>query len=493
MTDKMTDHDHSTDPAALTAAAPEQPNDHDEQQKVDNVDVDSLRASLEANAYQYELHVALINALRSTGDTQGVRSAREAMHAVFPLSEGLWVDWINDEIQLATEEAEKRAILDLFSRAVDDYLCEYNGEHPRKSSAWATGYWGQTIKLWKGYAKFAIHGYEGIGKVPLLKHGEDEDDDDEEEEDEDEEKIEEMEVEQAERWATLDDVRGICARAINATGLHFAKGHLVWNLYRDFEVRLLEKEITSEYSSFETRFDNQHYEQRLKSANAVYAKAKADSLAREPFERTLTETSNSLDAFLSYIDFENSSPSSTSGGSNSSSSTANSGVDKRRIRTLFERAVVVHCLDPRVWDAYLIFMEAFGKSRDEVQEVYYRGLGFIATGASGTGSGDDSSAAIEGVIKILQAWCQYEKRCIDWNGVVTDVDAERLRKSFEDAIEYVQQTFPPGDPYFRLEQSLIRLETYALKSIPRARKLFEKIIQQDGSQSEMWIKFIEFE
>ena len=42
----------------------------------------------------YEAHVRLIEALRASGELGGVRKAREAMNAIFPLTEQMWAAWI---------------------------------------------------------------------------------------------------------------------------------------------------------------------------------------------------------------------------------------------------------------------------------------------------------------------------------------------------------------------------------------------------------------
>lgn len=37
----------------------------------------------------------------------------------------LWLEWLRDEIPLATDEKERKHVYDLFERAVKDYLCKY--------------------------------------------------------------------------------------------------------------------------------------------------------------------------------------------------------------------------------------------------------------------------------------------------------------------------------------------------------------------------------
>lgn len=44
----------------------------------------------------------------------------------FPLTPELWIDWLEDEIKIASTDEENKAVLDLFERAVRDYLCGLN-------------------------------------------------------------------------------------------------------------------------------------------------------------------------------------------------------------------------------------------------------------------------------------------------------------------------------------------------------------------------------
>jgi hypothetical protein len=49
-----------------------------------------LKASLHTNPSQYEIHTQLIASFKSAGMFEELRAAREAMSAIFPLSEGLF-------------------------------------------------------------------------------------------------------------------------------------------------------------------------------------------------------------------------------------------------------------------------------------------------------------------------------------------------------------------------------------------------------------------
>lgn len=58
------------------------------QELLTNIEV--LKASLQTNPSQYEVHLQLIALLKSAAMFEELRAARESMSAVFPLSEGLF-------------------------------------------------------------------------------------------------------------------------------------------------------------------------------------------------------------------------------------------------------------------------------------------------------------------------------------------------------------------------------------------------------------------
>lgn len=115
----------------------------------------------------------------------------------------------------------------------------------------------------------------------------------------------------------------------------------------------------SNYSGFETEVDSANYESHMKAATAIVSKTQPGVNLREPFEQQLVradsfshrcisfimheqrDSAQSLDAFLQYIAFEKSQP---------------QGGDVHRIRTLYERAITVHCLNPTLWDIYIVDM-----------------------------------------------------------------------------------------------------------------------------------------
>jgi hypothetical protein len=44
----------------------------------------------------------------------------------------------------------------------------------------------------------------------------------------------------AESWLSADEARQICSEAAKTTELHYEQSHAIWNLWRDFEMKVLE-------------------------------------------------------------------------------------------------------------------------------------------------------------------------------------------------------------------------------------------------------------
>lgn len=53
-----------------------------------------------------------------------MRKAYDRFSEYFPLTPSIWLAWIKDEIKLAASLINKKHVLSLFERAVQDYLCK---------------------------------------------------------------------------------------------------------------------------------------------------------------------------------------------------------------------------------------------------------------------------------------------------------------------------------------------------------------------------------
>lgn len=90
----------------------------------DEAEVKSLQACLAENPYDYATHVALINKLHKMGELDRLRTARDNMSNMYPLSPDLWLSCMQDEIKLAVTPEQKAEVVKLCERAVKDYACK---------------------------------------------------------------------------------------------------------------------------------------------------------------------------------------------------------------------------------------------------------------------------------------------------------------------------------------------------------------------------------
>uniref|UniRef100_A0A8C5FWB1 Spliceosome associated factor 3, U4/U6 recycling protein n=1 Tax=Gadus morhua TaxID=8049 RepID=A0A8C5FWB1_GADMO len=150
--------------------------DLSEDDKENEAEIQRLEEQLSINAFDYNCHLDLIKLLRQEGELSRLRSARQKMSELFPLTEEIWLEWLKDEIRLTEEESNREKIYELFEKAVKDYICP---------------------DIWLEYAQYSIG---GMGSP-----------------------------------AGLEKVRSIFERALTAVGLHMTKGSTVWDAYREFE------------------------------------------------------------------------------------------------------------------------------------------------------------------------------------------------------------------------------------------------------------------
>ena len=184
-------------------------------------------------------------------------------------------------------------------------------------------------------------------------------------------------------WLDLQQARDICAEGAKATEMHLSKSHETWRVLIDLEQRVLERMLAntnadetmpeeknaqiecirqlflkrlavphanlaatfSDYSPFETRFDPHNYTEHMKAASAIKSKAETEYNKYDRFEMKMSETGQAMDCILDYIAFEKRKKA--------------GAVNKLLIRTLFERAVATHCLEPTLWESFIVFLVCY--------------------------------------------------------------------------------------------------------------------------------------
>ncbi|KAG0071367.1 Squamous cell carcinoma antigen recognized by T-cells 3, partial [Podila epicladia] len=381
-----------------------------------------LKASLLANPSQYEVHIQLITLLKSAAMFEELRAAREAMSAVFPLSEELWLQWINDESNMAASEDEKENVLNLYERATTDYL---------------------SVAIWKSYTEYAVQEY-----FEAAEHRDDE------------------------SVMTKDKVTAIFQKANKFTGHHIAQSHVIWDAWAEFETQVLDAQesrseddikriksmyeqrlvvahaeidnTVSSYISFVTGHSGEDFEKAMAECSALAVHARKMLSERESLELELTSTSNSLETFLKYLAFE---------------------LKPQRkqfpyARTLFERALAVHCLVPTLWMDYntlVLSMETYVKPEEQVNDIVVKAL-----------TDPNLTANPQELSKVVLAHCAYKYRRITKNEA-------------------------GGDPACNVQRYWIELEAFKFGNPTKARNLWNDVIVKQKTMADSWIAMAEMD
>ncbi|OWF39137.1 squamous cell carcinoma antigen recognized by T-cells 3-like [Mizuhopecten yessoensis] len=433
--------------------------------------VQDLLQKIEESPFLYDSHVELIKILRQMGELGRLRDAREKMSELFPLTEELWLDWLRDEIPLATEENERSKLEQLFERAVKDYL---------------------SVQIWLEYVQYSIG---GMG----LKGG-------------------------------VDRIRAVAERALTAAGLHVTRGAYLWEAYREFENAILAgllpvpgKVATQEQ---EDLFKAQH--QRVNSLfkrqlsiplfdmTETYCEYKdwlqeeLDSFTEQTYKKVCTrldkvkpleeslEASEAprLEEYKTYIKIE-----------------MKEG-DPTRIQCLFERAIQENSLNSdlwlqytkyldeklkvksvvlpvyersvrncpwcgKLWHKYMLAMERYQEPNDKVKELIDKAL------LAGFSSSAD-------YLLVWSTYIDYLRRRIKWDEEHKEA-LELFRLTLEKAVEHLAG-FEDGDPFGTLRQYWANIEAKFCTNLTKARELWNEIMTEGhGSEATMWLEFYKME
>ncbi|ELT99707.1 hypothetical protein CAPTEDRAFT_217624, partial [Capitella teleta] len=408
--------------------------------------------TLAADIFLYDPHIELIRLLRLSGDLTAVRTARERMSSVYPLTEELWLDWLRDEIKIAEAAEEKDHVLQLFEKAFKDYL---------------------SPGVWLEYVQFCI-GF-------MAEEG------------------------------GMQKVRSAFERAIGAIGLHPVKGSIIWEAYREFEHAMLcgmqpapgavqtasQKEAeTAQIARVESLFKRQlaipllHMQQTMSEYKTwldeaevnpqlaqTYDKACSKLQTITPFESKLSSSeSPHLEEYLTYIDHEV------------------SKNEPQRVLCLYERAIQDNCLNAEVWIKYTKYLDSVLKAKSQAFDTYERAVRNCPWSCA-----------------LWLGYCRAAERLQLPHDQITDLFTKALGSGFASGAEYLQlwmgnlhymhrridwhSAFPEdGDPTFSLLKYWARVEARFCHNMPKAREIWKKVMQSGvGSQAEFWLEYVELE
>lgn len=168
----------------------------------------------------------------------------------------------------------------------------------------------------------------------------------------------------------IEKTRKYLLLAVRATQFHIKQSQEIWKPYAEFELEILNKFKTPEqqkrvydmfvsrlgvlhidyqdtfdsFSSFISTWDNDNYESTMMKTTRIYSKTKKAAEERDFFEMKLTSSGYALDTFYEYIENEKISKSMSS---------------VNNVKCLYERAIVIYCLDPALWDDYILYLVSF--------------------------------------------------------------------------------------------------------------------------------------
>lgn len=84
--------------------------------------IERARTGVKEDPFSYAAHLQLVTLLR-TDDLEELRRARSAFSEAFPLPPPVWLEWLEDEVRLATSSNEREEIvMTLVSKALADYV-----------------------------------------------------------------------------------------------------------------------------------------------------------------------------------------------------------------------------------------------------------------------------------------------------------------------------------------------------------------------------------
>ncbi|KAF9918833.1 hypothetical protein BX616_005211 [Lobosporangium transversale] len=449
-----------------------------------------LKKSLEENPNQYEQHIQLIALLKSTDMLEEIRRAREHMSAAFPLSEELWISWIEDESNMAASRDEKEHVLELYDRATADYLCNdliIHAIHPMEISAAAN-----FTLIWKSFLDYVIQEY-----------------------------MESIEFPENDGVVSKEYLTDLFKKAKKFTGHHVAQSHVVWNTWMEFELQQLASQDSpsleeikrlklsyldriaiphadlentfSSLSSFITKYDGQVYEESMIESNRIVGFTRKVLAKLEPFEEQLKSSGNDVGVYTSYLEYE----------------LKHNKNHFSRIRTLFERAIAVHCLVPSIWNEYLGFLLSSNHSKKEYDLDPTEMLS-VATRSTRNcpWSGDlwenrFIMMSIEGTTDKFNLSVPMQETYLRPDEELNDVLAsalsdlnllsnpQELSKVLLARCSYkyrrANKDEAGGDPYCKLERLWIELESTSLGDHEKARRLWKSIEGKQKSFSDFWI------
>lgn len=421
----------------------------------DDWQLDTLEMKARAHPNDFTVAIEYVTAVRSKFEKHPallsrLRDAREAAASRWPLPEELWVEWLQDEMTVASEETPRRVEV-LCRRALGDYL---------------------SVDIWLLLCD--VVGMQGGDRIA----------------------------------ATFEEA------IASGAGLHVIEGIKIWNAFRnivagskssDVEAvgRLFLRQLSIPLSGMEpvlTAYEEWAEasgvsEEQREVVREACAKAQAQLAARVPYEQAISDSGTTLqpdysklDAWWSYISFEESSSGSP-----------------QRVAALYERAAKVFAVVPNVWFAFTKFADK-GMGKEQALAVYARAVRNCPSNGpiwasylraleragkparvvdEAAGKAKEVLDTPEGLIEVLHSHIDAVRR--------RRGPPEELRAVCAAAVELASSRFPRRAAEASLLQQWGRFEARLFKDFTKARELWEKSLKMTATGAQAWLEFADLE
>ncbi|KAK5164864.1 Splicing factor [Saxophila tyrrhenica] len=499
--------------------------------ETESATVTELLQHLNENSWAYDSHVQLIALLHKgflahvypPADSNGttprdpkaysflteLRQAREAMKSRFALGEDLWVEWLSDEMLLASSWEERTTLTELFEKAVESEPA--------------------SVKLWRMWVDYVSSNYADCNNLDGA----------------DQSGWTEEDKEVCRELFTRDMMLGILEKGQAATQWRMDESQLLWDPFaqlvqESFPDTAAPKDVDQLFTLFVQRLQTPHIvwedtaqafwplvsrhrsndwesvmrdvtelagpakramglreEQELNLRRAVEGDNRMEAfnafaqylelekkISKKPkqqgpfdghlrcavYERALLRFPTYVDWWLDYVDYIITAKAPTS------------------VVALIERAVN-HCpWSGDLWARWILQSDVEGMSREDIEKIKHRA----------TNSGLLDIGGMEELVKVLIQWCSYLRRHA-FRPNCSEDDLDTAEVGITMALEDIQQAGTRiygkdfhGDPLYRLERIQIKFLSEA-RRFEDARGIYRALADKQKNVAEFWLTYYNWE
>ncbi|KAI8449375.1 hypothetical protein BY996DRAFT_6432850 [Phakopsora pachyrhizi] len=483
----------------------------------------NLISELQSNPFDYNSHKLNIELCKKLGIemVEELNQARNLMSDYFPADQDFFSDWISDLKSFGNSPYDLnmiQSVLKVYEQA-SSYSFFPTIEASRLDFIIQLYY---DSRLMKRPNEDLLELVEGNSDEASIELGENDN------------QISE-EMLQVQDFVNEEMVRELAVDVIDKVGHHLCESSKIWNLWAVHEFTVFKKDPTEDrlsrfkamlhsrlgvphldsantfqvYSTLITKHENDHYEEEMVAANAIYCSARKLTDDREIREAQLKKSGYSCEEYLKYLSWE----------------VSRKPIEFDLCYVLFERALLQHPNTPELWTEFLRFltqcrdqpMLPITIARRATRTIPWCGdiwagaiRAFERNGQSIEVVEDLCSRAInskflehdaEALVAFTIGRADFHRRRLDAYisaGGFENLEqvlalVEGVAKPLLNGIEKLKKLFPrSGDPSCRLEKYLVTLYEHHDRA-DEASKVWEKTTKRYRETYSTWISAADFE